>query len=228
MSVDDDEAVQPVQPAPGDVPSTTATTPVSMNVLSPSANGGESKAGMGGSGPMRRLIMLLVVLLPCVACDQVTKVLAVDHLRGHRPLNYFDGLFRLTYAENPGAFLGLGKSLPDNVRLGLFSVVVGLVLLAACVWMIRKEMPRAAFFGLALLVAGGVGNLIDRVARDGHRVVDFAQLRAPDPVAFLQTGIFNVADVHIVVGALLMVVPLGRRKEDPEPSPPPPEAAAAA
>ena len=200
MSVDDDEAVQPVQPATGDVPSTTTTTPVSMNVLSPSASGGESKAAMGGSGAMRRLIMLLLVLLPCVACDQVTKVLAVDHLRGHRPLNYFDGLFRLTYAENPGAFLGLGKSLPDNVRLGLFSVVVGLVLLAACVWMIRKEMPRAAFFGLALLVAGGVGNLIDRIAY-GH-VVDFLDFHFGSYVY----PTFNVADSGICVGVLIYLI----------------------
>lgn len=157
-----------------------------------------------------RLAALLAVLVPTVACDQATKAMAVADLRGAGVSHHFGGLLRLVYAENPGAFLGLGRGLPDGVRLALFSVVVALVLLVGAAFIVRTPMGKAAIIGAALLVAGGVGNLIDRVARPGHRVVDFMQLRAGP----LQTGIFNVADIAIMAGAGLMVVSTWRRRKN--------------
>lgn len=174
---------------------------------------------------MRRLLALLALLVPCVACDQVTKVMAVDQLKGHPPTIYLDGLLRLTYAENPGAFLGLGRSLPDAARLAIFSGLVAVFLIAASVWIVRRPLPRAVFLGVGLLVAGGVGNLIDRVSRPGHRVVDFVQMRAPAPLAKLQTGVFNVADVYVVIGAVLLIVPMWRTRHEDDDQPPNTESA---
>ena len=174
----------------------------------------EWSADLSGWTVMRlRLFAILAILLPTVACDQATKAMAVADLRGAGMSQHFGGLLRLVYAENPGAFLGLGRSLPDGVRLVLFSAVVALVLLAGAVFIVKTPMGRAAVLGAALLVAGGVGNLIDRVARPGHRVVDFMQLKAGP----LQTGIFNVADVAIMVGAGLMLVSTWRRRRDDDP-----------
>ena len=66
--------------------------------------------------------------------------------------------------------------------------------------------------GLALLIAGGLGNLLDRVARPGGRVVDFAQLGLQLGPIDLRTGVFNVADLAIVGGAaLLAIVSLRKR-----------------
>ena len=154
-----------------------------------------------------RLFALLALLLPCVACDQATKVLAVSHLKGGRAVHVVDGVFHLTYAENPGAFLSLGRSLPDGVRQALLIGIVGLLLSGVVVVLLRRRVPPAVFLGLGLLLAGGVGNLIDRVVRDGGRVVDFALLQ----VGPLHTGVFNVADVYIVVAAVLLVVAGWRR-----------------
>ena len=67
-----------------------------------------------------RLLVLLAMLVPSIACDQFTKELAIDHLKGEPTRNIVGTLFQLSYAENPGAFLGLGRSLPDTVRLPLF------------------------------------------------------------------------------------------------------------
>jgi signal peptidase II len=165
-----------------------------------------------GFHQIMRLLLLLALLVPCVACDQATKSLAVTHLAGRGSIDVVDGFFRLIYAENPGAFLGLGRSLPEEVRVALFSVGVALMLLVLAVVLVKKRMDLVAALGLALLLAGGIGNLVDRVARPGGRVVDFAQLGVTTSFGTVRTGIFNVADVHIVVGALLVAAASLRRR----------------
>ena len=157
-----------------------------------------------------RALALLALLLPCVACDQAAKLLAVANLKGGGEVHVVDGVFRLVYAENPGAFLGLGRNLPDAWRIALFSVGVALILFAVAFFVLKKRLAPALFLGLALLVAGGVGNLLDRVARPGGRVVDFAVLS----VGPLHTGVFNVADVQIMAGAALIAVGARRQRRD--------------
>lgn len=170
---------------------------------------------------IRSLLALLALLLPLVACDQATKALAVAHLKGAGRIQIVDSMFTLVYAENPGAFLGLGRSLPENVRWFVFTVAVALLLGGVTFFMLRKKLAPLAFAGLAILVAGGVGNLVDRIARPGGRVVDFAQLALPSGSiggVRLQTGVFNLADVQIFLGAGLMLASSWRRrKEDATP-----------
>lgn len=162
-----------------------------------------------------RLFFLVVILLPCVACDQASKALAVTHLKGSAALSLDLAplLARLVYAENPGAFLGLGRALPEEVRTAVLAVGVALMLAAMIGVVLWRETSRPVTIGLALLIAGGAGNLIDRVARPGGRVVDFAQLGVQYGPLDLRTGVFNVADLAIVAGALaLAVVSLRRRR----------------
>lgn len=163
-----------------------------------------------------RLLLLLAVLLPSVACDQATKALAVTHLKGASPLAVELAPFsaRLVYAENPGAFLGLGRALPDGVRLALLTVAVAVLLGVMAVVLVRRPMARATALGVALLIAGGVGNLIDRVARPGGRVVDFAQLGVHLGPLDARTGVFNVADLAIVGGAVAFALGTFRRRPD--------------
>ena len=168
-----------------------------------------------------RVFALLGLLLPCVACDQLTKVLAIDHLKGAGEVRVVDGVLRLVYAENPGAFLGLGSHLPDAWRVVLFVGAAALLLCGVAFFVAksaRAQIAPALFVGLALLVGGGVGNLVDRVVRDGGRVVDFAQLSAPAPFSGLHTGIFNVADVQIMLGAAVVALAFRARKTPPAPS----------
>lgn len=165
---------------------------------------------------LRSLLALLGLLLPTVACDQATKALAVAHLKGQGRIHVVDSVFTLVYAENPGAFLGLGRSLPDTWRYAIFTIAVAVLLAAVTFFMLRKKLAPLAFAGVALLVGGGVGNLIDRVARPGGRVVDFAQLALPSGSiggVRLQTGVFNVADVQIFLGAGLMLVSSWRSRK---------------
>jgi signal peptidase II len=158
--------------------------------------------------------VVLAIVSTSVACDQATKELAIDHLKGHPPIEL--GPARLLYAENPGAFLGLGGDLPPAARQLLFLVLAGLLVLGGAYWLVKEKHNWPILVGGALMVGGGLGNLIDRTVREGGRVVDFAQLE----VGPLATGIFNVADVFLMA-ALPIFLLWGpyRDKSDGPPEP---------
>ena len=148
----------------------------------------------------RKAAILLLVLFTSVACDQVTKIGARKYLEGEGTTSYLGDTFRLTYIENHGAFLGLGSSLPEFWRTMIFVVFVTAMLIGVVVWTIRTpKVSTLALVSLSLVVGGGVGNLIDRVLFDGG-VTDFLNIG----IGSLRTGIFNVADVWIMLGAGLL------------------------
>ena len=148
-----------------------------------------------------------MLILTTVGCDRVTKHLALTHLAGEPGQSYLSGTVRLEFAENSGAFLSLGTHLPEALRTVLFVGGVGLLLIGVAVVAIRQRWQGALFCGAALLWAGGVSNLIDRVMRGS--VVDFMNFG----VGSLRTGIFNVADVAIMTGAALIILGSWRQEE---------------
>lgn len=146
---------------------------------------------------------MLAILVTCVGCDQLTKHFARDRLEGSPPRSFCADTVRLIYAENPGAFLGLGGQLPPRARWILLVVINALVAAGIAVILLwHAHMPAVRAVACALLLGGAVGNLIDRV-RFGGMVIDFMNVG----VGPLRTGIFNVADVAITVGAVLLVWP---------------------
>ena len=147
-----------------------------------------------------KIFLLLISLVACIGLDQATKVLATATLKGHAPQSFLANTLRLEYAENPGAFLGMGGGLPDWERWALLtvasSVVLGLLLAFVC---LRKDLRMADVAGYALILAGGVSNMIDRII--AGVVVDFLNMG----VGNLRTGIFNVADMAIMAGLFVVV-----------------------
>ena len=142
---------------------------------------------------------LLAVVVTTVGCDQVSKHLATTHLRNSPPRSYLHDSVRLEYAENTGAFLSLGAGLRPEVRSLLSSAGTG-VFLFACVFLaLRRRWPPVRVLGMSLLFAGGLSNLIDRVVQG--TVVDFLNVG----IGPLRTGIFNVADMAVVLGLVLFV-----------------------
>ena len=163
--------------------------------------------------PILRLAIVCLVILCSTACDQVAKGVARDTLSARPSITLLGGMVLLSYAENPGAILGLGSELPLEVRSVLSIAVVSATVIAAIVLSLRsRELTALQLFGLALVAGGGVGNLVDRVFNAGL-VVDFMVLRAGP----LSTGIFNLADVAVFGGVGLLLfegvrAELGRRK----------------
>lgn len=165
----------------------------------------------------KKWITILVTVVVGIVLDQYTKILAVEHLQGKPTITYLNDMFRLTYAENSGAFLGLGSTLPPLVRTAIFSVAVS-IFLAGFVYYIYKKTDMSFIGNLssALVISGGIGNLIDRIFNGGY-VVDFMNMGINNfpIIGVLRTGIFNVADIWIMVGAgLLLFAPEFREKKE--------------
>ena len=156
-----------------------------------------------------RIAVILLTLLGCVGCDQVTKLIARDHLAPDVRVSLLNDVVRLQYAENSGAFLSLGEGLPEVVRHTVF-ILGGLVfVVVALVWALRaRNMSRARVVGAALMCGGALGNVIDRLAYDG-RVVDFLNVG----IGPVRTGIFNVADMALMLGVGLLMYRSARTRE---------------
>jgi signal peptidase II len=144
--------------------------------------------------------VLLMAMVTTIGCDRVTKHAAATALSGGPSRSFLADTFRLEYVENPGAFLNLGADWPVPVRTAVFGLGNGLLLIALAVAAIWWRWPRPALLGVALFVAGGASNLLDRITYG--RVIDFMN------VGFgpLRTGVFNVADMAIMLGAGILVI----------------------
>jgi signal peptidase II len=140
-----------------------------------------------------------VVAVAVVVADQVTKTLALRHL-ADGPVHLFWTLW-LNLSFNAGAAFGLGRG------LGPVLVAVAIAVLVVLLGLGRAATARPlAAVALGLLLGGAVGNLIDRLVREhGGAVIDFIDLR--------WWPIFNVADMGITIGAVLLVL----TSRDPRP-----------
>lgn len=148
----------------------------------------------------KRLIVLLIPGLLATALDRLTKIWAVNTLKEQPMKSYLNDIFRLVYAENTGAFLSLGSGMNDNLRYWVLAVVPVLVLLYIFFHVLTAKnlhIVQQAAFGFIL--GGGLSNIYDRIMEG--RVVDFMNMG----FGTLRTGIFNVADMSIMLGLFLMV-----------------------
>jgi signal peptidase II len=155
--------------------------------------------------------LALVVLL----VDCTTKELAVEHLTPpHVPHEVLGSAVRLTLTYNPGMALGIDLPRPLLIALAFGAIVVLLRLYRRL-----SGRDRALAAALGLLCGGAAGNLYDRV-RGTRGVVDFIDIGAGD----LRFWTFNVADVGVTLGALLLALLLWRRDQEQLDSPQLPEA----
>lgn len=132
--------------------------------------------------------VLLTVLL--VAIDQVVKYLVLQYIPLGSHVPFIPHLLELTYVQNTGAAFSMFEE--HTWLLALISLVMSVVL-ALAIWKSFFRHPLGKVT-LTLLLAGAVGNLIDRVFR--HFVVDMFN------VLFMNFAVFNVADICVVVGGI--------------------------
>jgi len=153
-------------------------------------------------------MVVLLITITCVGCDQASKWAAKQFLAPDRFFSFAGDSLRLQYAENTGAFLGLGAALPDLWRQLVFTALVGIFLLGLLGYLLlSRSLSTVAVNCLSWILAGGASNLIDRIAYDG-RVIDFLNLG----IGPLRTGIFNLADMVITFGAVILAFDSYRQK----------------
>ena len=163
------------------------------------------------SNKLIRPLVILLILALNIGCDQVTKSIARKNLHYYEYRRYFFDHILLTRVQNTGAFLSLGDSSSGWVKmvflniLPLLAVVIGLVYI-----LVKTNLDRVTVLGIILIIGGGAGNIYDRLTYGS--VTDFMHI---DFVIF-QTGIFNVADMSIMAGTIVILLHAWLKKEPKE------------
>lgn len=143
--------------------------------------------------PFRIHLITAAAVVLLIGIDQLTKYFVVTDLKPIGQKMLIPGFLQLSYVENTGAMMGLlGGKTALMILLALISLAVLLVLIAT-----KKIQFGFLYCCIASIVAGGIGNIIDRVFR-GY-VVDFIEF------LFVDFYVFNFADCLITVGAFLIV-----------------------
>lgn len=155
---------------------------------------------MGHKSKLAGHLILIITIMATIGCDGAAKRLAETTLAGQPARSFWADTVRLEYSENTGGFLSVGSDWTPNMRTAVFSVGTGLLLLMFAIAAIRGDWGAAALFGIALVIGGGIANLMDRVAHG--TVIDFMNVG----VGRLRTGIFNVADVAVTLGAAIVLI----------------------
>lgn len=144
----------------------------------------------------KMLILDAIILLILLAFDQLTKYLVIANLKNKPAIVLIDGVLELNYLENRGSAFGMLQ----NQKF--FILFVGVVFMAVILFLLFK-LPEDKKFNvvhilLSAIVAGGLGNMIDRFRFD--YVVDFISF------VLIHFPIFNVADCYIVVATITLFI----------------------
>lgn len=137
------------------------------------------------------LSLLLAVV--CTAADQLLKRWAAAVLRPVGAMPLLPGLVELRYTVNDGMAFSLLSG-----QQKLLIAVTGVILVAVLIWLLAGKMPLLERAAWVLVLGGGLGNLIDRVAFG--QVVDYINL------LFMRFAVFNFADICVSVGVGLLVL----------------------
>lgn len=154
-------------------------------------------------GIARNLQLELWIAGAIVALDQAAKALIRSRFELHESIEIIPGFFNLTRVHNYGAAFGLMSAADFPFKTVVLSIIAALALLALTVY--ASTLPveqRLARVGLALIVGGAAGNLIDRLS--AGFVVDFVDVYWRD----WHFWAFNVADAAITVGVAFMILDL--------------------
>lgn len=157
-----------------------------------------------------KVFVIVGILTLNIGCDQISKNIVRNRIGESEQIAVVDNYITLMRVENKGAFLSLGDSLPNIVRFILLSLFPLAVLGFGLGYLFMKNnIPKSTLLGFAFVIGGGIGNLYDRLVHGS--VTDFVHI---DLVIF-QTGIFNMADVSIMMGVAIVVI--GSFLERPKP-----------
>ena len=150
------------------------------------------------------MIVWILIIAGVVLLDQVSKQLVIQFLDKDTPFVLIEGIFRFKYSENRGAAFG---SFDEQRWVFMIASVVGII--GLCIYLfVFKPKSKLACVSLAMIIGGGIGNMIDRLFREGEIfagkkvVVDFLDFYAFPKI---WNAIFNVADSFVCVGAALLI-----------------------
>ncbi len=142
------------------------------------------------------MLVWIAIIIGAVLLDQLTKYLTVFYLKPVDTVPIIEDVLHLTYVENPGAAFGMMKD-----SRWIFMTVSTVAIVGILLYLIfKRPAGRLECLSLALIVGGGIGNMIDRFLL-GY-VIDMIDFR------LINFAVFNVADSFVCIGAGLMILSL--------------------
>lgn len=135
----------------------------------------------------------ILTIIALIVIDQISKYLALNNLANIGSIPIIENIFHLTYVENRGAAFGMFQN--NQIVFIIVAVVASIV---GLYYIYKKKLNLLGNISIVLIISGAIGNLIDRV-RLGF-VVDYFDFR------FIWDYVFNVADVFVVVGTILLCI----------------------
>lgn len=158
-----------------------------------------------------RNLSILAAVLANTSLDQLTKYIARENLAYQETINVLGEHLILTKIENSGAFLSAGDSWSATFKLIVLSVLPLLALIYGIYYLMRNpQLPKQLVTGISFVIGGGLGNLYDRLIYGS--VTDFMHV----DYYFIKTGIFNLADISIMIGMIFIIIQVYIRRRHPQ------------
>ena len=155
-----------------------------------------------------KTVLILSIVIINIGCDQVSKKIVRRNINPYETIHLLSNHITITNVENSGAFLSAGDSLPKTAKNILFSILPLIAVGLGFIYVLSKQnISIPLLLGICFVLGGGVGNIFDRVAYGS--VTDFLHI----DLGIFQTGIFNMADLSIMIGVFIILLQsLFRRK----------------
>ncbi len=148
-----------------------------------------------------RIIAILTLVFLNVGCDQLSKKIVREKITVNERIVVIKDNLILTKVENTGAAYSLGSDMSPLTKRILLQLIPAIVLIVMF-WVIvfKTSYTKETVIGFCFIIGGGIGNVFDRIVYGS--VTDFMYI----DLGFFNTEIFNMADVSIVVGSLIVLI----------------------
>ena len=145
----------------------------------------------------KKILLIIFIILISICIDQIVKQIVIKNVFSSS-IQIIKGVLNFTYVENTGGAYGIGS---NNILIFIIINVIIIGILMKFVISKRDEINNALLIAISLIIAGGMGNLIDRIFR-GY-VIDFIDI---NPV--FKYPVFNIADIFVVTGCIVIAIDL--------------------
>ena len=149
-----------------------------------------------------RNISITIIITLSFLLDQLSKFLIRQNIDQYSELKLIGDYFILTNVENSGAFLGMGSDFSPFLKTIFLLILPIIVLIFIMFYVYRdKQIDKISLIGFCLIIGGGIGNIYDRILYGS--VTDFLFI---DLGGIFKTGIFNIADLSVTTGMILILL----------------------
>lgn len=145
----------------------------------------------------KKLIMLSIIIICIIIIDQIVKFAIIKNLY-NSSISVLQGILNLTYVENTGGAYGIGN---DSTIMFIIVNIVVITLITKFILSKKNDISIWILISLGLILAGGIGNLIDRLFRGF--VIDYIDISP-----LIKYPVFNIADICVVAGCIAIAINL--------------------